>query len=77
MEMMVMRMMAGDRAGRRRFTSGQRAPFDGIYADCWGGRLPLLQGERLPRHRIMGDSKWIYEGHLSLGLPVSSRAIRG
>lgn len=57
------------KAARKQYPSGQSVPFDGVYVDSWGGRLPLLQGERLPMHRIMGASKWIYDGHLSSGLP--------
>ncbi|WP_236344513.1 hypothetical protein [Paenibacillus plantiphilus] len=66
-----MRRMTAGGAVRRQYPSGQSVPFDGMYVDSWGVRLPLLQGERLPSHRIMGASKWLYDGHLSSGLPAA------
>ena len=57
-------------AGKRRFSGGQPVPYDGVFADLWGGCLPLLQGDRFPSDPDMGGSKWTYAGPLSAELPV-------
>ncbi|QHW30978.1 hypothetical protein GZH47_09020 [Paenibacillus rhizovicinus] len=59
---------------KRIFRSGQVVPLDGLYGNMWGGSLPLLQGDLFPRHPVMGDAKWTYQGTLGMGLPQMKRS---
>ncbi|GBG09888.1 hypothetical protein B1748_01645 [Paenibacillus sp. MY03] len=46
---------------KRRYKSGQRVQFEGIYHDEWGGSLLLLPGDVFPLHPHMGHTCWTYK----------------
>ena len=56
------RAQMGLQGGKRKFKSGQSVQYEGLYADDWGDRLHLLQGDQFPSNPQMGDTRWTYTG---------------
>ncbi|MBB3113008.1 hypothetical protein FHS18_005110 [Paenibacillus phyllosphaerae] len=58
------------------FISGQEVAYDGVYTNVWGGRLPLVRGDRFPMHPEMGACRWTYSGPLGERLEELSGSVK-